>query len=181
MEFKTFNKTLKRLPWKNSCSFIIIQWDPKARLDNLINGYFNKSVHFFIDEDASIHKIGQESEVMPHCGTSNWLTYENLDPMSLWIMIKWSDYTDEQKESLRLLCRYLTERHWIPLQNILRLKDITQNNWWWMIWELYTEWTEARKNSPSDSLRDWFETFGRYRLTLHHSTAIPKPINKLLG
>lgn len=169
MELTSKNQSLKKLHGKNTRSFLILDSAKNVTLEAVINGYFNQSAHYFIDIQWGLHKIGNDMDVIPHCGTSNWMTYENMDNMAIWIMLQWETFSDEQKETLKRLSRELTRECWIPEQNILRKKDITQNDGKWIKAELFVEWGDSRRKGISDSIREWFESFAEYRKTLHHS------------
>ena len=129
MKIDYFETTDKYTDSKNTCEYIILHhtWWSLVFKDQLkyLSKHTNKvSAHFIIGQEWEIWQIWYYNQTMWHCWTSSWEWKTNLNKYSIWIELVWPWFTSKQKERLKELLLYLTEKLNIPKENIIRHKDI---------------------------------------------------------
>lgn len=161
---KSFPTPLEHTKWVNTCDFIIHHHTgTKEGTTNWVLDGLNKrddyaSCHYLIDEFGKIYKMGNDTDILWHAGTSSWEGENDLNNYSIGIEIigPLSDggFTDAQRESFGELVRELCEIHNIPKENILRHKDISP---WRKVDIADTFWNRDFKNYRDyiDSIFPW--------------------------
>lgn len=137
-----FTQTLdtnKKSYWINSKQYIVLHHTWSESSFNSMMNYWAKSDaqvswHYTIWKKWEIGKIGNDNDILWHAWDNsdvklNWISYYN--PVSIWIEVisDWKSYTNEQREAVELLVKYLAQTYKIPKENILRHKDITNRKW----------------------------------------------------
>lgn len=131
MEYKKILQTVNVWIWKNTMEYIVIHhtwtaiWTTEWNLNTLL-WLNNSSVssHYLIWSNWDTYKLAKDTDICFHCWTSSWQWKTNLNRYSIWIELVWPWFTSKQKESLKELLLYLTEKLNIPKENIIRHKDI---------------------------------------------------------
>lgn len=165
----------------NTCEYIIHhhtgtgEWTTQGVLDGLNKRQDYASAHYLISENWDTYKIGNDTDILWHAGTSSWDGKTNLNNYSIWIEIIWplSDggFTDAQRESFKDLVNYLCELHSIPKENILRHKDISpwrkidvQDTFWNKISNTYREYINSLFSEGWEYETQYRKKYGKWTI-----------------
>lgn len=125
-QLETKNKSL----WINTCEYICLhhtataEWTIKWVLRQLT--VWPVSCHFVVDTNWDIYKIGQLHDRLWHAGISEWDWKKDMNRYSIGIEIIWPLpwFTDAQRKSVRELVTSLITDLKLPVNRIIRHKDI---------------------------------------------------------
>lgn len=140
-KFKAAYPTPKEsTPWVNTCEYIILhhtgtkEWTIKGVLDWLYRRADYASCHFVVDINWDCYKIWQPKDILWHAGESKWGKLTDMNKYSLGIEVIWplSDwgFTKEQKVAVKKLIQHLMAVCKIPMERVLRHKDIAPKRKW---------------------------------------------------
>jgi N-acetyl-anhydromuramyl-L-alanine amidase AmpD len=136
MFFSAITSTKKKTAGVNTCKYIIVHhtawWTFASNLRYLSEWTAQASVHYIVWPDGEIGKIGQDTDILWHAWQSQRGTLSDMNKYSIWIEVVWPDYwkyskvgfSEEQKKDLWDLIIYLMKEHNIPIENVLRHKDV---------------------------------------------------------
>lgn len=132
-KFHTNNKSI----WTNTCKYIILHhtWTKENSINWLIKAMteWKISCHFIIDEKWNIYQIWELTDILWHVWISKYWNDTDLNRCSIGIEIIWPLsnwwFTDFQRESTKLLIKYIVLSCWIKKENILRHKDVCYPIW----------------------------------------------------
>jgi len=155
MEFKkTYPTPVEHTKGTNTCDYIILHHTgtKEGTIKGVLNGLNKRadyaSCHYCINTNGDIYKIGKDTDILRHAWNSQRWSVFGLNRHSIGIEIIWPlsdwNFSEKQRESLKELVLYLLEKHEIPMENILRHKDVSLTGKW----------------DPSDTL--WNEHFKTY-------------------
>lgn len=117
------------------------------------------SCHYVIDTNGDIYQINTDDDVLWHCGESFWEWRSNINRYSIGIEIigplPW--FTDLQRYALRSLVAKLSAEYSIPVEHIIRHRDIAP----------------GRKADPADTLwNQQFANYGAFQQSFVHEDSI---------
>lgn len=139
MQYKQTLSTKSKSTGTNTCEFIILHHT--GTKENTIRWNLNylttsgkASVHYIVDTNGDIYKIGNDTDILWHAGRSEWQGKTDLNKYSIGIEIigplsDWG-FTDAQRSSVSDLVRDLASKYEIPKANVLRHKDIAPGRKW---------------------------------------------------
>lgn len=151
-ELQTNNKS----KWVNTREFIIVHHTgtKKGTIEWVLNTLtkWKVSVHYVVDFNWDIYKIWKTSDILWHCGKSEWNWKTNMNKYSIWIEViwwAWEEFPIEQRQAVRELIQHLMKTFDISKENVLRHSDIAPwrkvdiadsfwNNWF-KSWQEYQE------------------------------------------
>ena len=132
MNFKSTLLTTNQTPGINEDKFII--YHHTATQEGTIKGVLNTltkgtvSAHFVIDTNGDTYKINTPEDILWHAGESSWGNLTDMNKYSIGIEVVGplsnGRFTDLQRRALKELTIHLMQNYKIPVQNVLRHKDI---------------------------------------------------------
>jgi N-acetylmuramoyl-L-alanine amidase len=94
----------------------------------LTNPESGVSAHYVISRQGEITQLCQCSEQTYHAGVSEWKGHKNINNISIGIEIAHidgvQDWPELQVNSVAYICEILMEKYNIPIENIIRHRDI---------------------------------------------------------
>jgi len=128
MKFDITTTTKNVTRGTNSCTYIVLHHTWWGSFDwNLKTlTVWAVSCHYLLGQDWKLAKIGNDENILRHCGDSQWEGKKMMNPYCIGIEIinDWYNFTDIQRAKVRELVKYLMIVHNIPSKNIIRHKDI---------------------------------------------------------
>lgn len=116
---------------KNTCEYIIVHGTgtKPGTIQGVLNGLNKRldyaSCHYCVDVNGDIYKIGEDTDILWHAGTSKWGDKTDMNKYSIGIEVIGIDsFTDEQRKSIKELVEALMLEHNIPKENVLRHAQI---------------------------------------------------------
>ncbi|MFA5917893.1 MAG: N-acetylmuramoyl-L-alanine amidase [Candidatus Gracilibacteria bacterium] len=97
----------------------------KGVLNTLTKG--KVSVHYVVDFNGDIYKIGSTKDILWHCGKSEWKGKTNMNKYSIGIEViggVGEEFPLAQRQAVRELIQHLMKIFDIPKENVLRHSDI---------------------------------------------------------
>ncbi len=153
MEIKQLLDTVYKTRGTNTCEFVVLHHTASTGTSGTLRHLTQSgraSVHYLVDFNGDIYKIGQDTDIMWHAGISSWKGRKYMN--NYWIGIEIMGYsgkfTDVQRASVRKLVAHLIKAHNIPTENIIRHCDVAP----------------GRKNDVADDFWNWeYKTFEAYK------------------
>jgi len=158
MEFKQILTTKNKTAGTNTCQFVILHHTATA--EGTIKGVLNTltvgavSCHYVVDTNGDVYKIGNDKDILWHAGESAWGNLKNMNAYSIWIEVIWplknGWFTDDQRKSVEILIKELSQKYGIPKENVLRHKDVAPGRKTDIadsFWNIYWESWDAFKNN----------------------------------
>lgn len=128
MHFDITTTTKNITRGSNSCQYIVLHHTWGGSFDGNLKTLtvWEVSCHYLLGQDWKLAKIGNDEQILRHCGDSQWEGKKMMNPYCIGIEIinDWYNFTDIQRSKVRELVNYLMIVHKIPSKNIIRHKDI---------------------------------------------------------
>jgi N-acetyl-anhydromuramyl-L-alanine amidase AmpD len=171
MKFIETIKTSKITKWRNTCEYILLHhtaswssvpWTNVVKY--LAQNSAQVSVHYVVDRNWDVYKLADDKAICRHAWVSSWEWKTDLNKYSIWIEIV-SDgtaFTDEQRNSVRELIKYLINKHNLNISKVVRHKDIAPgrkvdvgDNFWNNQFKSYSDYQNSYiEKSESDLAKD---------------------------
>ena len=162
-------QTKNKSAWKNTCQYIVLHHT--ATKEGTIKWVLRQltawpvSCHFVIDTNGDIYKIGELTDILWHAGVSEWKGKENMNQYSIGIEVIWPLpwFTNAQRESVKKLVSKLIKDLNIPVDRIIRHKDIApgrktdiDDSFWSDLYKTFTDYQKSYMDKTS-KFKDVFE------------------------
>lgn len=134
---QTFPTPKEHTPGLNTCEFAVVHHTAtgEGTIKGVLDGLYRRddyaSCHYCIDTNGDLYQIGDDNDILWHAGVSSWngrSKWDSLNSFSIGIEVIGpladGGFTDAQRKTLKELLQFLMDKHGIPLENILRHKDI---------------------------------------------------------
>lgn len=120
--------TKNKSKWVNKKEFIIVHHTGtgEGTIKWVLNGFTwrdEKSCHYVVDTNWDVYKIGEDDDILWHCGESSWGEYKWMNSYSIGIEVIGplkNGFTFEQRSTVKTLVRTIMDKYNIPKQNVLR-------------------------------------------------------------
>lgn len=131
MVFDKIIPTKNKSKWVNTCEYIILHHTGGGWYDGNVKVLSwqterQVSVHYLVAQDGRVAKIGEDTDILRHCGVSEREGKTDMNRYGIGIEIVNVDtnFTDIQRQAVRNLVAFLLAKHSIPTNRIIRHKDI---------------------------------------------------------
>lgn len=128
--------TKKYSKWTNTREYIIVHHTASA-LDTpdtnvvryLATSTAQVSCHYVVGKDWEIYVLASDDKITRHAGKSVWNGKADINKYSIGIEVisDWYTFTQEQKNSTKLLIQELIGKYNLPATSVLRHADIAPN------------------------------------------------------
>lgn len=148
---------------KNTCEYIVLHhtWSWEGTIKWVLNQLtvWPVSCHFVCDINGDIYRIGQLKDILWHAGISSWRGRKDMNRYSIGIEIIWPLpwFTNAQRKSVRELCSFLVGSLGIPVENIIRHKDIApgrktdiDDSFWNNEYTTFTNYQNSYMTTPNN-------------------------------
>jgi N-acetyl-anhydromuramyl-L-alanine amidase AmpD len=178
MQYKAHLSTQNKSSGTNTCEYIVLhhtatqEGSIQGVLKTLTVSTWDKavSVHYVVDTNGDVYKIGEDTDILWHAGVSAWQGKTNMNRYSIGIETVWplknGGFTDKQRESIKQLLQELCKTHMIDQSRILRHKDVSPGrkidivdtfwNWQFATWDAYKESLFAPTEPTTDDIVNAF-------------------------
>lgn len=159
--------------WVNSCEYIVLHHTATVQgtTQGVLNGLNKRadyaSCHYLVSDTGDIYKMGDDSDILWHAGVSEWKGKSNMNDYSIGIEVIGplmnGGFTDESRKAVKELIQYLMDAHNIPIDNLVRHKDISPrrktdiSDTFWS--NKFTSWADYKKSliTPLQSMTDYIK------------------------
>ena len=155
-------QTKNKSAGKNTCQYIVLHHT--ATKEGTIKWVLRQltawpvSCHFVVDTNGDIYKIWELTDILWHAGVSEWKGKENMNQYSIGIEIIWPLpwFTNAQRESVKNLVSKLIKDLNIPVDRIIRHKDIApgrksdiDDSFWSDLYKTFTDYQKSYMDKTS--------------------------------
>jgi len=164
MNFDRVLTTTKKWKGTNTNEYLVIHHTAVASFDascRVLSGNTGEvSVHYVVGLNGETAKIGNDTDILWHAGSSRWQGKTDLNRYTIGIEIcsEGEVFTQVQKDKVRELIAELIKKYNIPVTNILRHADISGFRGKWDVapvffaeyesWAKYQDSFREQKASP---------------------------------